>query len=338
MQTINIFFYIFLLILNFFLFFYNKRISEILNILDIPDNKRKLHKLPASLSGGLFLYCNIIFLFFFSFYFNNKLIDFFFIKSNLDFIFFILILTSFFICGFVDDKIKLRSSTKLILIIFTCYLLISSFDELLISELKTDFFSKKILSPKASTLFSILGLVTLIVILNLYDGLNLQSVIYYFLIFVYFFLKLPSMLDLTLLVTLLIFFTFFSYYNYKGRVFIGESGVMLISLILFFCCVNLYKSSDAIVLQELILLFFLPLVDAVRLFFKRTLNNQSPLEGDLNHLHHKLLLSFNYNKTIMILFLFQFLTIISIIFFKNYNSILIVNILFYIFLLFKKKK
>jgi UDP-GlcNAc:undecaprenyl-phosphate GlcNAc-1-phosphate transferase len=338
MQTINIFFYIFLLILNFFLFFYNKKISEILNIIDIPDNKRKLHKLPASLSGGLILYCNIIFLFFFSFFFNNKLIDFFFIKSNSDFIVFISILTLFFICGFIDDKIKLRSSTKLILVIFTCYLLVSSFDELLISELKTNFFSIKKLSFKASTFFSLLGLVTLIVILNLYDGLNLQSVIYYFLIFLYFILKFPSMLDLTFLVTFIIFFIFFSYYNFNSRVFIGESGVMLISLIFFFCFVNLYKTSDAIVLEELILLFFLPLVDAVRLFFKRILNNRSPLEGDLNHLHHKLLLSFNYNKTIMILFLFQFLTIISIIFFKTYNSLVIANILFYIFLLFKKKK
>lgn len=338
MQTINVFFFISLIILNFFLFFYNKRISEILNILDTPDNERKLHKFQASLSGGLILYCNIICLFFFSFFFNNKLIDFFFIKSNSDFIAFILILTSFFFCGFIDDKIKLRPSIKLILIFSLCYLLVSSFDELLISELKTNFFSKRILSLKSSTLFSLLGLVTLIVILNLYDGLNLQSVIYYFLIFFYFILKYLSMLDLTFLITFLIFFIFFSYYNFNGRVFIGESGVMLISLIFFFCLANFYKNSNTIVLEELFLLFFLPFVDAVRLFFKRILNNQNPFKGDLNHLHHKLLLSFNYYKTIMILFLFQFITIIFIIFFKNYNSLIIANIIFYILLLFKKKK
>jgi len=338
MQTINVFFFIFLILLNFFLFFYNKKISETLNILDIPDNKRKLHKFPASLSGGLFLYCNLIFLFFFSFFFNNKLMDFFFIKSTSDLIAFILILTSFFICGFIDDKIKLRSSIKLILVFFISYLLVSTFDELLISELKTNFFSKKILSLKSSTLFSLLGLVTLIVILNLYDGLNLQSVIYYFLIFFYFILKSSSMLDLTFLITIFIFFIFFSYFNFNGRVFIGESGVMLISLIFFFCLVNLYKSSESIVLEELFLLFFLPFVDAVRLFFKRVLNNKNPLSGDLNHLHHQLLLSFNYYKTIMILFLFQFFTIIFIIFFKNYKSLIVANILIYIFLLFKKNK
>lgn len=68
MQTINVFFFISLIILNFFLFFYNKRISEILNILDTPDNERKLHKFQASLSGGLILYCNIICLFFLVFF------------------------------------------------------------------------------------------------------------------------------------------------------------------------------------------------------------------------------------------------------------------------------
>ena len=54
-----------LLIINIFFYIYNFKIGKLLGILDIPDGKRKLHKNIIPLTGGVFLFLNIIFYFFF---------------------------------------------------------------------------------------------------------------------------------------------------------------------------------------------------------------------------------------------------------------------------------
>ena len=68
-MTINTFF-LSTLILNIFLFLNINKISKFYNVFDYPDNKRKLHKKPTAVLGGLFLVINfliiiIYYLFFF---------------------------------------------------------------------------------------------------------------------------------------------------------------------------------------------------------------------------------------------------------------------------------
>ena len=53
---------------NLIFFYQLKKISKIINIYDIPDNKRKLHKNPVPLVGGILLFINfIIIILFFNF-------------------------------------------------------------------------------------------------------------------------------------------------------------------------------------------------------------------------------------------------------------------------------
>lgn len=81
------------IILNTFFFLNLKYLSENFKIYDIPDNKRKFHKVPIPLLGGILIYFNFILIFLFN-YFNDY--NFYFFQSNIEQIVFIIALSFFF--------------------------------------------------------------------------------------------------------------------------------------------------------------------------------------------------------------------------------------------------
>ena len=54
-----------ILLSNFFIIFYFKRISKFINIFDIPNENRKIHKTKVANVGGFIFFFNIIVTFFF---------------------------------------------------------------------------------------------------------------------------------------------------------------------------------------------------------------------------------------------------------------------------------
>ena len=104
-------FFVFLLIsfFNLIIFFKFKKISKKLIIFDKPDGNLKKHEVPVSLAGGLIILINL-YLIIFSFKFFN-LED---LMFNDNFIFaFIILSTSFYLIGVVDDLKNLSPNIKL---------------------------------------------------------------------------------------------------------------------------------------------------------------------------------------------------------------------------------
>ena len=135
-------FYIIIFFLNFFLFVFMKPISRFYNLYDYPDFKRKLHKAPVPLLGGLFLQINL-FVIFFSNFFLEKLSDqnfLLFSKSLALFIFTFL----FYLLGFVDDKYRVRANIKLLLMIFLLILFLIFDHSFLLNNLIFTFYDKEI--------------------------------------------------------------------------------------------------------------------------------------------------------------------------------------------------
>ena len=65
------FFFLYQIILNIFFVFYLEKISKILNLFDLPDNKRKLHKKKTPSIGGCLIFINIFSFFFYHLVKNN---------------------------------------------------------------------------------------------------------------------------------------------------------------------------------------------------------------------------------------------------------------------------
>ena len=60
---------IYSVLLNLIIFFNFEKLSKIINIYDLPDNKLKLHRKKTPIIGGVILAINFCFLFFYQIFF-----------------------------------------------------------------------------------------------------------------------------------------------------------------------------------------------------------------------------------------------------------------------------
>jgi len=326
----NIFanFFIFL-IFNFIIFIFYKKLFRLINIYDIPDNYRKLHKSKVSLAGGFIIFFNFL-LFIFLNYLNYKYFS---IKDL--FILFVLP-TLVFLVGLYDDKYKISPNIRLFLLSIIVYLFLIIEPTLVISELSFSFFKKKIfLNHSVGIFFTMLCILLYINALNMFDGINLQSLTYIIITIVFLILNFSSTsYFLYLLPCLILCF----YLNLKNKIFLGDSGIYLCAIILSIVFINLHNKS-LIKADQIFLLMFVPGIDMIRLFIVRLLVRQNPFNGDRNHIHHMLLDALGYKKAILIILSFSLLPPLLI--YLSTPSILILSLVIFIYFLlilsFKKK-
>ena len=172
------FLFIFLFV-NLFIYFFRNKIIKIYNLYDLPDNKRKLHPNKTSIAGGLFFY-KPYFIYFYNFL-NKELNDFSFLfLSDLNLLYFFLIIVSFFIFGYLDDRFNFNANLKLVILITLVFLILRYDNNLLISYLNLSFSEKIIFLDKFSLIFTIFCFIAFINAFNLFDGINCQIGLYLF--------------------------------------------------------------------------------------------------------------------------------------------------------------
>jgi UDP-GlcNAc:undecaprenyl-phosphate/decaprenyl-phosphate GlcNAc-1-phosphate transferase len=109
--------------------------------------------------------------------------------------------------------------------------------------------------------------------------------------------------------------TFLRYNFSRGekKIFMGDSGSLIVGLILGFLAIKLLTREPYMPLVEqgvdpgnrplfLACLFIIPFIDTIRVMLIRMLNKRSPFSADRNHVHHVLLdLGFSHKRTCLIL-------------------------------------
>ena len=302
------------------IFFYKlKKISKIINIYDIPDNKRKLHKNPVPLVGGILLFINfiIIILFFnFDIEFNHLNV--------------LLFSCLFFFVGLIDDKYNLLPTSKFLLNIIILLFFFKINENFLIQ--KFDFYNLEIkLNYYLSFFFTILCVLIFINALNLFDGLNLQTLLYCSITLLYLFYK-----DVNLKYVLIIILTLICLmpFNFKNKLFLGDSGVYLLGGFLSLSILDLHNINQKIFAEEIFVIMMLPGLDMLRLFINRLLNNKNPFYGDREHIHHLLQDRYHYNNAILILS-FLMLVPVLLLFFISTKIIILLYSIVYFFIIFK---
>ena len=323
-----------LLTIIYFLIYNNRtKIGLLLSVVDKPDLKRKIHKnhtpKTASFSIALFFFILLILNLFFN-YFDKEL--------SIILIGTILI----FIVGYLDDKYKLSALNKIFFIsIISIFLCILS-ENLIISKfyiLSLDtFFSLK----NFSVLFTILCVLCLVNSLNLADGINglATGLIFFWLFFItqIYENNLDLITNIILINLILIFI-----HNYRGDHFLGDSGSLMLSSFLAFLVIYLHNQNIDSPAQQnssesIFILFIIPVLDMIRLFFERLINKKNPSIGDNNHLHHYLINKLT-NKQALIIYFLAVNTPIIISLYTPINKIYIILLttLIYIFFLFYYK-
>ena len=308
MQSLNFFTIIVtFIILNLFLFFFHKKLSNIYGIQDYPDNKRKIHSKPVSVIGGFYFLTNFV-IFILIDVFNLSNINFLF--SGRELIIFIVSLISFFLLGALDDKYNLKPNVKLVCSFIIIYFFISLNEHFIIQELRSSFYTK-INLQQFSVFFTVICILLFSNAINMFDGSNCQILIYFILISI---LLLIINKSFQFLIFFSPAFVILFYLNYKNLLFLGNSGVNLISFLFSIFFINSYQT-EKFYCDEIFILMIIPGLELIRIFITRIKNGIHPFKSDKNHLHHYLLKIYGVNKTKI--FLFIVLIIPMLFFFSN---------------------
>tara|TARA_B100001057_G_scaffold477033_1_gene545783 strand:- start:7964 stop:8977 length:1014 start_codon:yes stop_codon:yes gene_type:complete len=306
-------------ILFTYLIIYNKnRIAKIFEIYDNPNSDRKLHVEPIPAVGGTALIFTLIIIFFLSVIYNtNNLL----IYSTSIFFF-----TISYIIGLFDDKQKLSINSRITLIIINYFFLFLIDPSLMITKIYVNnpSFVISIDNFLISLIISIFCIFLLYNSINFLDGVNGNLIFLAIFWIVVFFIKSNLFSNLALIIISSLFICLI--FNLTNKIFMGNSGSLLISSILSYLFLSSHGNEYKVFFSdEIVVIFLIPGLDMIRLFFLRLKFNKSPFDGDQNHLHHLLMKKYNKNK----IFLYYF--IISVI---PYGFYKLININIFLLLFF----
>jgi len=328
-----------LVILNIILILSFKNLSKKLKIEDRADGIRKFQQTPISLLGGSFILINIIVAFLFDYFLYNINLFNNFISTNRELFSFVIGIFSFYILGLFDDKYNLSSNYKLLISTFLVIFFLLIDNNLLISKLEFSFSNHIIELKSFSFFFTILCFLLFFNALNMFDGINCQSGSYCILIFLIFLIRniIPEF-SLILILSIL----FFLILNYKNKIYLGESGVLILAFIISYIFVKISNDKNNYFLaDEIFMIMALPGIDMFRLFILRIYNGKHPFSSDTKHIHHLVSKHFSKEKTFIFIFLYILTTTVCYFFVEFKLLYLIFYILIYlsiIFLLTKKIK
>ena len=277
----KIFFLTFSIFIKNLVFYLKFNLISKLAFFDNPDGKLKRHSKPTSLIGGFIILINLYLIIF-----SLKIFD---IENSIfqsQFIYlFITLCTLFYLVGLLDDLKNLTPNVKLFSLIISIFLISYLFPEINLELIKISFLNKTYFFNEYSIFFTILSFLLLANAINMFDGINLQVILFCIFIFMVFIIK--GFLSFFFILLLICFF-FIGLLNYQNKVFIGDGGCFLISAILGSSFIYQYENySNFLFGDEIFIILFIPAIDMLRLFVSRIVNKKNPFKGDLNHLHHK---------------------------------------------------
>jgi UDP-GlcNAc:undecaprenyl-phosphate GlcNAc-1-phosphate transferase len=76
-------------------------------------------------------------------------------------------------------------------------------------------------------------------------------------------------------------------FNLRGKLFLGDCGTYGVTFVIGLLAA-LAHARGGVSLETVIVWFFVPVVDCLRLLITRLMRGRSPFEGDRDHIHHRL--------------------------------------------------
>ncbi len=317
-------------ILSFLLLFLCGKISYKFKLLDNPE-KRRLHQKPTAYTGGIILsliYVISIMLFDVKYTELNSIIS-----------------TAFLISlvGFIDDKYKLNSGGKLSLQIIPVIYLILHHNFFL--NHVGDYGIFKLNLGTFAIPFTLLSVLFLTNAFNYFDGLDgsLSFVSISILIIIYYLIDGDNIKFFLITLTLpLIIFTLFNFSIFKfPKLFLGDSGSLLLGFIIAFLLIFLSKEK---LVHPILLAWTISIIvyDFIAVNIIRIKSNKNPFKPGFDHLHH---LFFKKTKSILLTnfliclmnFLFFLVGYLSFKFVNELFSLILFLFIFLIFFIFREK-
>lgn len=314
-----------LIFLNILLFLFNKKIIKFYGVFD-QYNKN------VSLIGGFYFLINILVIFNLFLFIDPPQIESF-IWNKRTYLSFVISVIFIFIMGNLDDRFNLSPNTRLLLMLLIIFINLFINENLIINTIKFSNGFSFYINSNLKFFFTLLCFITIMNLVNMLDGVNLQVVIFSAFIIT---LSLINQ-SLILIINLLIALTLIFLLNYRNVIFLGNSGSYLLGYFLGFILVGSYNK-QVIFTDDILLALFIPFLDMLRVIYFRLINRKHIFTGDKNHMHHILVKKFGYYKAIVIIQLLIFTPYIIYFFYKKYFLLFIILLTIIYFFIIKEKK
>ena len=260
-------------------------VGRLIGVIDYPDGGRKSHARPTPMIGGIALMVPLLLVALVEASWHHPGSE---IFSTL-----LLAGCGFLLLGWYDDRdhvppgVRLLISTTLFgaVILLQPGLALTSLD-----------FGGLVVIPLwiVALPFTVLCLVGLQNAINMADGMN-GLLIGLAMFWTACLLKYaPDELQLYLTL-MLVGLTILLLYNVAGALFLGDAGSYSIGATIGILMIYCHQRADgALPVLTVVLWLLVPVVDCLRVMATRTFQQRSPLEGDKNHLHHRLARSWRW--------------------------------------------
>ena len=274
------------------------------NIID-KVNDRSSHKVVATRSGGIAVFTSLFIISTLNYFNSSEIFDF-----SL-----IIPLSILLVVGLYDDIYKLDFKLKFIFQIIAAKIIIDN--GLIIDNLHgiLGIFELNRIIAQLITIFFIVAIINSINFIDGVDGLAISIVIFFMISFEFFALSNSDLYYLTLIIIFSLLPLFYFNYKKKNKVFLGDSGSLFLGALVSIYVLKILSQQYIIIekydLNKIIFvisILFYPIIDIVRIVFKRLFEGKSPFEADKKHIHHLVL------KGVKSHFLTFIITISSILF------------------------
>jgi UDP-GlcNAc:undecaprenyl-phosphate/decaprenyl-phosphate GlcNAc-1-phosphate transferase len=246
-------------------------------------NHRSSHNTLATRTGGIGLFFSLLIV---SLYYYFQGIELF------DYSLFVP-LSIMFVVGVYDDFYNADFKLKFLLQIIVAKILIDQ--GYVISNYYGLFglYEVSWLLAQASTVFVFLVVVNAINFIDGIDGLAISQVFKILVIIEVFSVEFTPLYSMGLTLVLAILPLYYFNFKRKRKVFLGDSGSLLlgtvVSIYAFYLLSENYTINQSLSINKTLLsviVLVYPLIDLIRVFVIRLKNKKSPFEPDQNHLHH----------------------------------------------------
>lgn len=275
-----------------------KKIAIHIGAMDIPD-KRKIHTKPIPRLGGLGVFAGLLLGYMIFGNNNNNLMNAILIAG------FVIVIT-----GMFDDIKPINAKNKFIgQFISAC--IIVFYGKLLINNVTFWGFDINFgYLAYPLTIFFILGCINCINLIDGLDGLSSGiSAIYFLTIGIISTVKGSFGLEFVLCFSMLGCCLGFLIHNfYPAKIFIGDSGSMLLGLIISVIALLGFKSATLSSFIIPIFVLAIPILDTLFAIIRRKLKGESISKPDKFHIHHQILnMKFNQRQTVIIIYIVDLL-------------------------------
>lgn len=294
-----------------------KKIATKLNVVDRPDADRHLHEKPTPLLGGVAIFLSfwavIGFLVFHPIYGVEKIIN----QLILAFI----SGTIIFLVGIADDLRPMSAKVRLIFVAIA--ILISALYAPWLTKITNPFggfIELGVVSGGVLAFLWLMGMTYTVKILDGLDGLatGIVSIGAFVIVLLTSITKFyqPNV-SLVSLIFLGVCLGFLLFNFYPAKIFLGESGSMFIGFML-----GVLAIIGGGKLATALLVMAIPILDLVRVMYKRIRRGQPIFSGDREHLHFRLVdYGFSQKRAVLLLYSLAFLFGLTTLFLQSMQKV-----------------